>query len=389
MFCVMCGAEVPESGNYCVACGARVNRRAEETAGRTTSGPEITGSPAYTKCMWCGAVVDAALAKCPQCQATMPRQPGAIPVQPAPPVIETASPAISADRPSAAAKCSWCGAAVDVGQANCPKCGALLKLPSAITRSGWAQLPPRKDMAKLQFGNSFCQIEGTYVPVADMKLAAEDSIYFTHHVLLWKDPQVNVTAMSLRGGWKRLLAGMPLVMTQAQGPGHIAFSRDNPGELIALPLQPGQSVDVREHLFLVATGNIAYDWIQTNVWFKTKNGNDTETHYPIGMYMDRFFSPEAPGLLLLHAGGNVFVRDLGPSQTILVKPTALIFKDRSVQMELHIERPNPGNSWWTNHRYLWLRLSGPGRIAIQSVFEKVEGETQTMTGSSYATERRW
>jgi uncharacterized protein (AIM24 family) len=386
MFCENCGAQVPESGNYCVACGSRVKRGAVDASARTTPAA-AANPPGSIKCEWCGAVVDAAQTKCPQCQATVHREAGPIPAQAAPPVIE--NPIASATRPSASAKCSWCGAAIDPGQGSCPKCGAALKLPAAVTRSGWAQLPARKDMAKLQFGNSFCQIEGAYVPVADMNLAAEDSIYFTHHVLLWKDPEINVTTMSLRGGWKRLLAGMPLIMTQAQGPGHIAFSRDNPGELIPLPLQPGQSVDVREHLFLVATGKIAYDWIQTNIWFQTKNGDDTETHYPIGMHMDRFFSPQVPGLLLLHAGGNVFVRELGPSQTILVKPTALIFKDPSVQMELHFERPNPGNSWWGNHRYLWLRLSGPGRVAVQSVFERIEGEARNMTQSSYATERRW
>ena len=123
-----------------------------------------------------------------------------------------------------------------------------------------------------------------------------------------------------------MMAGMPLIMTQAHGPGHIAFSRDCPGEMIALPLQPGQSIDVREHLFLVATGDVSYDWFPTNIWFTTKEGDETETHYPIGMYMDRF-TAHGPGLLLLHAGGNVFVRTLAPGQTILVKPTAFLFKD--------------------------------------------------------------
>ena len=182
----------------------------------------------------------------------------------------------------------------------------------AQTESGWSKLPGRKDMAKLQFGDSFCQIEGLYVPVADMNLAAPDSVYFAHHVLLWKDPQINVTTMPLSGGWKRLFAGMPLIMTQAQGPGHIAFSRDAPGEMIALPIQPGQAVDVREHLFMVATNRVAYDWFSTDVWFVTRNGNDKETHYPVGMFMDRFSAPQAPGLLLLHAAGNVFVRELAP-----------------------------------------------------------------------------
>ena len=135
-------------------------------------------------------------------------------------------------------------------------------------------------MAKLQFGDSMCQIAGMYVPVADLNLAAVDSVYFAHHVLLWKDPHINITTMPLRGGWKRMLAGMPLIMTQAQGPGRIAFSRDAPGEMIALPLQPGQTVDVREHLFMLANGNVAYDWFMTNVWYTTGSGDDKETHLP-------------------------------------------------------------------------------------------------------------
>jgi len=246
-------------------------------------------------------------------------------------------------------------------------------------------------MAKLQFGDSFCQVEGLYVPVADMNLSPNDGVYFSHHVLLWKDPSVNITAMSLRGAWKRLFAGMPLIMTQAQGPGHIAFSRDDPGEMIALPIHPGQEVDVREHLFLVATNNVTYDWFQTNIWFTTGSGDDKETHYPLGMFMDRFTAQQTPGLLLLHAAGNVFVRELGPDQSLLLKPTALIFKDPSVQMHLHFEQPQTGFSFWGNwgNRYMWLRLTGPGRVAAQSVFERVEGESRNVQSHSYATLRRW
>src|SRR5439155_13877670 len=109
----------------------------------------------------------------------------------------------------------------------------------------WYKMPGIKDMAHLQFGRSYCQIEGDYVPVADMNLAQGDSVYFTHHVLLWKDPQVTISAMPLRGGWSRLFSGLPLIMTQAEGPGHIAFSKDAAGEMIAVPLQPGQGLDVR------------------------------------------------------------------------------------------------------------------------------------------------
>jgi uncharacterized protein (AIM24 family) len=292
---------------------------------------------------------------------------------------------------SASTRCNWCGASVDLSASACPRCGAALGGPAAAAKSGWTQLPARKDMAKLQIGNSSCQIEGLYVPVADMNLAAGDGVYFTHHVLLWKDPHVNITVMSLKGAWKRMFAGLPLIMTQADGPGHVAFSKDDPGELIPVALEPGQTIDVREHMLLTATSNVSYDWFQTGIWFETKEGNDTETHYPIGRFMDRFTSLHTPGLLLLHAGGNVFVRNLAPGQTILVKPTALIFKDPTVQMQLHFEHPGALFPTWRpwGNRYLWLRLSGPGRVAIQSVFERIEAESRNMTRWSQATATRW
>ena len=287
--------------------------------------------------------------------------------------------------------CPWCGQSVAGTSLSCPACGASIDVRAIVSRSGWAELPGRKDMAKLQFGNSFCQIEGSYVPVAEMNLTAGDGVFFAHHVLLWKDPQVTITAMSLKGAWKRLLSGMPLIMTEAQGPGHIAFSRDQPGELIALPLQPGQAVEVREHMFVVATRQVTYDWFNSGVWFQTRNGDETETHYPLGMFMDRFYAPQVPGLVLLHAAGNVFVRHLAPQQSILIKPTALIFKDPTVQMQLHFEHPSGTWQSWRSwgERYLWLRLYGPGRVAVQSAFKHLEDNGQNISNHSSATRRRW
>jgi uncharacterized protein (AIM24 family) len=332
MFCTSCGTMISDSANFCGSCGTQVKRAA-------TPAPAVPASKHRGQ------------------QTT----------------------------------CRWCGALVEGSQLSCPRCGATVDTPPVSTASGWEKLPGRKDMAKLQFGDSFCQIEGKYVPVADVNLAGSDGVYFTHHVLLWKDPQVNITTMSLAGAWKRMFAGMPLIMTQAQGPGHIAFSRDEPGEMIALPIQPGQAMDVREHLFMFATNKVAYDWFSTNVWYTIKSGDDQETHYPVGMLMDRFHAPESPGLLILHAAGNVFVRELAANQPILVKPTALIFKDPTVQMQLHFEHPHTGfMSWgsWAN-RYLWLRLWGPGRVAVQSVFDRMEGENSNITSCSSATEQRW
>ena len=184
---------------------------------------------------------------------------------------------------------------------------------------------------------------------------------------------------------------MPIFMMQAKGPGHIAFSRDLPGELLALPLQPGQAVDVREHFMLAATNQVAYGWTNTNIWFTTKNGDETETHYPMGVFLDRFSTSNMPGLLLLHASGNVFVRKLAAGQTILIKPTALIFKDPTVSMQLHFEHPNSNWNLWMSftQRYLWLKVTGPGRVAIQSAFEPVEDNGRNIVSHSPATRQNW
>src|SRR5579872_2934772 len=138
--------------------------------------------------------------------------------------------------------CPWCGAesALPAEALNCPACGTSVDVRLIADDAGWVELPPLRDMARLQIGRSVCQIEGTYVPVADFNLAAEDHVYFRHHVLLWKDSQVELKRLTLAGAWRRWFAGLPLVMAQAHGPGHVAFSQDAPGELIALPLDAGQ-----------------------------------------------------------------------------------------------------------------------------------------------------
>ena len=130
---------------------------------------------------------------------------------------------------------------------------------------------------------------------------------------------------------------------------------------------------------------------QSGVWFETGAGNEREIHYPLGSLMDRFVAPTAPGLLLLHGAGNVFVRHLAPGERILVKPTALLFKDVSVSMQLHLEKPaGTWRSWrsWGD-RYVWLRLHGPGRVAVQSAFEPLEDDGRSIVNHSNATFRNW
>jgi hypothetical protein len=91
----------------------------------------------------------------------------------------------------------------------------------------------------------------------------------------------------------------------------------------------------------------------------------------------------------------VFVRQLGPGETILVKPRSLIFKDPTVDMHLHFEDSGSIQSSFMifsvpmTSRHMWLRLIGPGRVAVQSVFHRHDDIFGTLTGTSGATRRSW
>src|SRR6476659_1333215 len=150
-------------------------------------------------------------------------------------------------------QCQWCQSQNQPTARACWACGAPLDIRNLVSDSGWREAPRIKDMTEIHFGQSTCQVEGEIVPVAEMTLAPGDAVYFEHHVLLWKDDGMQRTVMQLQGGLKRVLAGMPFIVTIAHGPGRVAFSRDATGELVVMPLHPGMELDVREHAFLLAS----------------------------------------------------------------------------------------------------------------------------------------
>jgi uncharacterized protein (AIM24 family) len=302
-------------------------------------------------------------------------------------------PPLTAPAPASSYVCKYCRQPSDATASSCPSCGAPVDIRAAVSKSGWQRQPAIKDMARIQFGQSHVQIIGTLAPVADFRLAQGESIYFGHHRLVWSDPTTSLATLNMGSSWSRRLAGMPIHMMNGTGPGHIALSDNAAGEVIALPLQHGQGMWVREHRFLTAGSAVEYTYQPTNVWFVTGSGDDTETHYPLGQYGDVFTARTAPGLLLVHAPGNTFVRDLARGETLLVQPTSLIYCDLSVSMHLHMEYPSSSGGIWGlfrrySYRTLWLRLVGPGRVAVQSVFEREEA-SESINRSSFSTTRSW
>ncbi len=213
------------------------------------------------------------------------------------------------------------------------------------------------------YGGVTYHIEGELVPVLHLELS-QVGVYFEHHILLWKDPAVDVHLKPMRGALKRMLAGMPVFLTGAKGPGRIAFSRDGVGHVFALHLEPGSAVDVREHQFVAATDPVEFTFTRVRGAANMLLGGS-------GFFIDTFSSPNQAGILWLHGYGNVFEVDLKPGEQIDIEPGGWIYKEQTVEMETIFQRL-PVGIFGGAGQIFWNRFTGPGRIGLQSMYLHAE-----------------
>jgi uncharacterized protein (AIM24 family) len=208
-------------------------------------------------------------------------------------------------------------------------------------------------------------LDGELVPALTVDLPAGERVFFEHHVLLWKHPEVSIGLRPMKGAMKRMMAGMPIFLTEAVGPGQVAFSRDGPGHIAAIHLHAGGEIHVREHQFLAATANISYT-------FERVRGVANLLFGGTGFFIDKFHLDEGEGVLWLHGYGNVFEKNLAAGESIDIEPGGWLYKDSHVQMQTVVQRLATGLLAGTN--LVMNRFTGPGRIALQSMYLHLPSE---------------
>ncbi len=208
------------------------------------------------------------------------------------------------------------------------------------------------------------RVHGELVPIAEVELTGGEGVYFEHHIILAKDPSVELTIHPLgRGLARRLLGGLPLVLLAARGSGRISFSRDGVGQMVALTLN-GEAIDVMEHRFVCASDHVTYGYQRVRGLFNMF-GSGT------GFWMDRF---EGTGVVLLHAYGNVVERTLDVGEEVDVEPGSWLYKDPGVSMHMRLVSLKQG-LFASSQGFTMARFRGPGRIAYQSLTPILEAQT--------------
>jgi len=204
------------------------------------------------------------------------------------------------------------------------------------------------------------RVDGELVPVLFIKVDGSTPIYFEHHVILWKDPAMQIGIHKMAGAFKRIISGMPIFMTETQSPGEVAFSRDDTGHVLSLHLAAGQAVLVREHQFLAATGNVDYT-------FNRVKGVANMLFGGTGFFVDRFEAKGGEGVVWLHGYGNVFEKNLDAGESIDVESGGWVYRDVQVPMQQQIYGLKTGMFGGAG-QLVFNRFSGPGRVGIQSAY---------------------
>jgi uncharacterized protein (AIM24 family) len=157
-----------------------------------------------------------------------------------------------------------------------------------------------------------------------------------------------------------MIAGMQIFVTEARGHGQIAFSRDGVGHILALHMNPGDELHVREHQFIAATDNLDYT-------FERVKGVRNMLFGGSGFFIDKFKATDGDALVWLHGHGNVFQVELGAGEQIDVEAGGWLYKDPTVKLEAVTMGLKTG-MFGGGGKLTWNRFTGPGRLAIQTMF---------------------
>ncbi len=203
-------------------------------------------------------------------------------------------------------------------------------------------------------------IAGELVPTLHVRLDGRVPIFFEHHVVLWKNPRpadrhpsVARRVQASSGGNADRADRDPKPPARSPSPATAQ------GTCSRCTSPPGMAIQVREHQYLAATGNLDYSFTrQRGIANMLVGGN--------GIFVDRFAATDSEGVVWLHGYGNVFEKVLAPGEQIDVEPGGWIYRDDTVAMEVKIYGLKTGMLGGTS--LVFNRFTGPGRVGIQSMY---------------------
>src|SRR5712672_3372590 len=210
------------------------------------------------------------------------------------------------------------------------------------------------------------RIQGTTMPVLDVQLDPNESVFSESGELSWMTGSIQMTTHTQFGGGgglfgvlKRVAGGGSIFMSEYRAigaAGELAFATKLPGHIVPVEVAPGHEYMIHRHGFLCATPQI-----QIGVGFQQSLG--------AGIFGgDGFLLQKASGqgTAWLELSGELVIRDLQPGETLRVHPGHVGAFQSGVAFQITTV-PGIKNMIFGGDGIFLAALTGPGRIWLQTL----------------------
>jgi uncharacterized protein (TIGR00266 family) len=210
------------------------------------------------------------------------------------------------------------------------------------------------------------RIQGTTMPVLDVQLDPNESVFSESGELSWMTASIQMTTHTQMGGGgglfgvlKRVAGGGSIFMTEyraMQYPGEVSFATKVPGHIVPVQVAPGQEYMVHRHGFLCATPQVTI-----SVGFQQSLG--------AGIFGGSGFLLQRIGGLgtaWLELSGELVMKNLAPGEVLLVHPGHVGAFEASVGFQITTV-PGIKNMIFGGDGIFLAVLTGPGTIWLQTL----------------------
>ena len=210
------------------------------------------------------------------------------------------------------------------------------------------------------------RIQGTTMPVLDVQLEPNESVFSESGELSWMTAAIQMTTHTQMGGGggifgalKRVAGGGSLFMTEYRATGsagEVSFATKVPGHIVPIQLTPGQEFMIHRHGFLCATPQVTI-----TVGFQQSLG--------AGIFGGNGFLLQkvgGVGTAWLELSGELVVKNLAPGEVLRVHPGHVGAFQSSVGFQITTV-PGIKNMIFGGDGMFLAMLQGPGTVWLQTL----------------------
>ena len=210
------------------------------------------------------------------------------------------------------------------------------------------------------------KIQGTTMPVLDVQLDPNESVFSESGELSWMTGSIQMTTHTQMGGggglfgaFKRVVGGGSLFMTEyraIQSPGVVSFATKVPGHIVPVEMSPGNEYMVHRHGFLCATPQVTLGMGFQKSLGAGIFGGDGFVLQKVG----------GQGTAWLELSGELIVKNLEPGETLRVHPGHVGAFHASVGFQITMV-PGIKNAIFGGDGLFLAVLTGPGAVWLQTL----------------------